>query len=79
MKRTEYSKIAPKYDKNPIRHVQLRDPHIAKILKPQTGDFGVLDLACGTDSFLCSQQNYLNSDRLTNNAVNGGYKNEFSN
>jgi ubiquinone/menaquinone biosynthesis C-methylase UbiE len=64
MKLTDYSKIAPRYDKNPIRHSQPREKFIDNILKSSTSAIYVLDLACGTGNYILAQQNYYKQKRI---------------
>ncbi len=64
MKYTEYSKIAKRYDKNPIRHNQPKEKRIGEILQTRKGIINILDLACGTGNFLKAQQEYFRSRRL---------------
>ena len=56
MKKTDYSKIAPKYDDNKIRHSVEKDQNIAELIaRGDGGSFTVLDLACGTGNYLVRQ------------------------
>jgi len=64
MKLTEYSKIAKRYDKNPIRHNQPKEKRIGEILRNRKGIINILDLACGTGNFLKAQQGYFKNPRL---------------
>lgn len=64
MKLAEYSKIAKRYDKNPIRHNQPKEKRIGEILRNRKGIINILDLACGTGNFLKAQQEYFNNPRL---------------
>lgn len=54
MRRTDYSGIAPRYDKNPIRTSLAREPIIGTLLESH-GSLAVLDLACGTGNFISAQ------------------------
>ena len=54
---TNYTKIAPNYDKNPIRAKGV-DEEIKKILQKQKNKIRVLDLACGTGNYLKTQREY---------------------
>lgn len=54
---TNYTKIAPNYDKNPIRAKGV-DEEIKKILQKQKNKIRVLDLACGTGNYLKTQSEY---------------------
>jgi ubiquinone/menaquinone biosynthesis C-methylase UbiE len=55
MRKTDYSKIAGKYDLNPIRK-HIPDEHlIAEMLMSTDGHLKILDLACGTGNFLHAQ------------------------
>ena len=60
----EYSKIAKRYDKNPIRHNQPKEKRIEELLKFHKGIIKILDLACGTGNFLKAQQEYFKNPRL---------------
>ena len=53
---TDYSKIAHKYDKNPVRGKQI-DPEI-RLLLEQKSHLKIVDLACGTVSYLKKQSDY---------------------
>ena len=64
MKHAEYSKIAKRYDKNPIRHNQPKEKHIEELLKFRRGRIDILDLACGTGNFLKAQEQYFKNPRL---------------
>jgi ubiquinone/menaquinone biosynthesis C-methylase UbiE len=64
MKHAEYSKIANRYDKNPIRHNQPKEKHIEELLKLNKGKISILDLACGTGNYLKAQQQYFKSPKL---------------
>lgn len=61
MKKTDYSKIADRYDQNKIRHLIERDEIIAQL--PCCRDLRVLDLACGTGNYLEAQTRYFTSDQ----------------
>jgi ubiquinone/menaquinone biosynthesis C-methylase UbiE len=59
MKRTDYSKIAPCYDNNPLRHKIGKDISIQKAIETFDGEtIKVLDIACGTGNYLFKQQEY---------------------
>ena len=58
MKKTKYSNIAPKYDKNPVRHNQPRESLIEQILGSTQTKVNILDLACGTGNYLLAQGEY---------------------
>ncbi len=60
MKKTDYSKIADRYDKNKIRHLIERDQIIDHL--PCCRDLRVLDLGCGTGNYLEAQTRYFQSD-----------------
>ena len=60
MKRTDYSKIAERYDKNKYRHLIERDDGIAHL--PCCRDLRILDLACGTGNYLNAQTKYFPDD-----------------
>ena len=55
MKITDYSGIAERYDKNPVRHQIPKDRNIEEILASRGGTVTVLDLACGTGNYLTRQ------------------------
>jgi SAM-dependent methyltransferase len=61
---TDYSKIAPAYDANPIRRRWEPEPAIAAALAGTTGPVLVLDLACGTGNFLAAQRAAFSDPRL---------------
>jgi ubiquinone/menaquinone biosynthesis C-methylase UbiE len=61
MKKTDYSKIAERYDKNKIRHMIERDEIIGKL--PCCRDLRVLDLGCGTGNYLQAQTKYFPNDQ----------------
>ncbi len=53
MKRTDYSKIADKYDGNRIRQDLQSDETLLKFIKASKNqDFNILDLGCGTGNYL---------------------------
>ena len=56
MKRTDYAKIAPRYDDNEvrlrIRQDEILAEHLARVPRRP---FGVLDLACGSGNYLAAQ------------------------
>ena len=56
--RTDYSRIADSYDKNPIRHRIDREAAISRLIEERGGGFRLLDLACGTGNFLVAQSGY---------------------
>ncbi|MDQ7094595.1 class I SAM-dependent methyltransferase [Desulfosporosinus sp. PR] len=60
MRKTDYSRIADKYDKNKFRQKVKPDDDLEDFIhssgKPQ---YSVLDLACGTGIYLANQTNYL--------------------
>lgn len=65
MKKTDYSTIAKRYDKNTYRQNIKPD----KVLENSINSFGgtnfrVLDLACGTGLFLEKQSNYFNYENI---------------
>lgn len=64
MKTAEYSKIAKRYDKNPVRHNQPKEKHIEELLNINKGIINILDLACGTGNYLKAQQQYFKSSRI---------------
>lgn len=56
MKKTDYSKIAHKYDKNKIRTYIKRDTILEDYIKNTSRkEYNVLDLACGTGNYLAVQ------------------------
>jgi ubiquinone/menaquinone biosynthesis C-methylase UbiE len=64
MKQTDYSKIAEKYDANPVRTDLSREPVIGNILSKKTGPISLLDLACGTGNFLQKQHEEYKGDMI---------------
>lgn len=58
MIKTDYSKIADRYDKNEIRHRIPKDKLIEKLYKQNNNSLDVLDLACGTGNFIEEQMKY---------------------
>ena len=60
MKKTDYSKIADRYDSNKIRHLIERDEMITGL--PCCRDLRVLDLGCGTGNYLQAQTRYFSGD-----------------
>jgi len=65
MKETDYSKIAKKYDANPIRTDLSREPIIEKVLKAKSDSISLLDLACGTGNFLQKQHEEYKYDKIS--------------
>jgi ubiquinone/menaquinone biosynthesis C-methylase UbiE len=55
MKETDYSKIAKNYDSNPLRTDFSKEQLIQDKLKNKSDSLSLLDLACGTGSFLQKQ------------------------
>jgi ubiquinone/menaquinone biosynthesis C-methylase UbiE len=55
MEPTDYSRIAARYDRNPIRHQIPADPLIEAQFALTGPDLTVLDLACGTGNYLVAQ------------------------
>jgi ubiquinone/menaquinone biosynthesis C-methylase UbiE len=55
MRKTDYSRIAGRYDLNPIRKRIPDEPLISEMLKLKDGHLKILDLACGTGNFLHAQ------------------------
>ncbi len=64
MKETDYSKIAKRYDANPIRTGLSREPIIENILKAKPESISLLDLACGTGNFLQKQHEEYKYDKI---------------
>ena len=60
---THYAQIAPNYDKNPIRAKGV-DEAIKQILQKSKGTVRVLDLACGTGSYLKAQSQYYSNANI---------------
>lgn len=54
MKATDYTPIAARYDRNPLRHSIARDELLASVVAG-TAPAVVLDLACGTGNYLAAQ------------------------
>lgn len=63
-KGTDYSKIADRYDENPIRHRIETDPDIGKLLEKSSGDVQILDLACGTGIYIVEQRKIYPTDQI---------------
>jgi ubiquinone/menaquinone biosynthesis C-methylase UbiE len=59
--RVDYGEVASRYDANAVRSWIERDPRIAAL---GDGDAAVLDLACGTGTWLAAQQGFFPSPRL---------------
>jgi ubiquinone/menaquinone biosynthesis C-methylase UbiE len=64
LKVTDYSKIAEKYDRNPIRIGIQKDPIIESLLKNNSDSIAILDLACGTGNYLNTQMTNFPDDRI---------------
>jgi ubiquinone/menaquinone biosynthesis C-methylase UbiE len=64
LKETDYSKIANRYDANPIRTDLSREPIIENILKAKSDSISLLDLACGTGNFLQKQHEEYKYDKI---------------
>ncbi|NWF90821.1 MAG: methyltransferase domain-containing protein, partial [Ignavibacteriaceae bacterium] len=64
MMTAEYSKIAKRYDKNPVRLQQPKEKYIDELLKTKKGKLCFLDLACGTGNFLKAQKKYFKDSRI---------------
>lgn len=60
---TNYAGIAPNYDKNPIRAKGV-DEEIEQLLQKNKGEVRVLDLACGTGSYLKTQSEYYSNENI---------------
>ena len=60
---TNYSKIADRYDKNPIRAKEV-DPEIGKLMGSKD-EIKILDLACGTGNYLRKQIEYYGNKGTT--------------
>ncbi|MBN2532683.1 MAG: methyltransferase domain-containing protein [Spirochaetales bacterium] len=58
MKKTDYSKIADRYDKNEIRHRIPKDILIKELYTNNGNSLDVLDLACGTGNYIEKQIQY---------------------
>lgn len=52
---TDYSRIADRYDANPIRHLIPKDEGIETLYQERGNRLTVLDLACGTGNYLRAQ------------------------
>lgn len=61
-KKTDYSKIAHKYDKNPVRAKQI-DTEIKHLLQRKS-HLKIVDLACGTGSYLKTQRDYYGASAI---------------
>jgi len=61
MKRTDYAKIASKYDKSTFRGQNLPEPELAWIIA-ERGRARVLDVACGTGNWLAAQASEFGPD-----------------
>lgn len=61
---TDYSKIAKKYDKNPLRGKTV-DFEIKQILEHNNNPITVLDLACGTGNYLKVQSDFYKDENIT--------------
>jgi ubiquinone/menaquinone biosynthesis C-methylase UbiE len=55
MEPTDYSRIAARYDKNPLRHIIPADPLIEQQFALTGPELTVVDLACGTGNYLVAQ------------------------
>ena len=65
MKKTDFSTIARKYDKNKYRHNIKHDQELESSINSYNGlNFKVLDLACGTGLYLQKQIEYFNSENI---------------
>ncbi len=62
--KTDYSRIADRYDKNPIRHHQPREALITEVLAARKGAVKILDLACGTGNYLAAQIRHFPQKRI---------------
>ncbi len=63
-KRTDYSKIADRYDANPMRHRIEAEPEIRRLLDASEGAVQILDLACGTGNYIVEQRKTYPTDRI---------------
>jgi ubiquinone/menaquinone biosynthesis C-methylase UbiE len=52
---TDYSRIAARYDDNPLRHDIPADEDLGKLIADRGGKLTVLDLACGTGNYMVRQ------------------------
>ena len=55
MRATDYGRIADVYDRNPIRSNYGADECISRIFSTTSGELSLLDLACGTGTYLLVQ------------------------
>lgn len=62
--RTDYSKIANRYDANPMRHRIEAEPEIRRLLDASEGVVQILDLACGTGNYIVEQRKTYPTDRI---------------
>jgi ubiquinone/menaquinone biosynthesis C-methylase UbiE len=58
MIKTDYSKIADRYDNNKLRHDIPKDDLINDIYLGNNKSISILDLACGTGNYIETQQKY---------------------
>ena len=59
MRKTDYSSIATRYDANPARRQAAVDQDlVAHIDRISREDFSVLDLGCGTGTYLAEAHEY---------------------
>ena len=65
MKVTDYNRIAPRYDSNPVRHRIAREERIQKILDSgRRRPIRILDLACGTGNYLKTQRRWYRDEQI---------------
>lgn len=61
--KTDYSKIADQYDRNPLRQKPV-DPEIAELIKTRDA-LSIVDLGCGTGNYLAAQRAHYSGHPIT--------------